>query len=174
VLAQSNPSSTAIIHLARLGKPVRIFTDGFVEDDGARLRTFTRLPAEIGLRLGRGFSQDGWLRPGQVVASIAKYLFYQKNFSIMEFRDPAEALLGYYCDIVTRLERRPGGYFLTDLILDLWVTPELACHELDRDEFEAARQSGLISPDLALLAQAAIESLKADVTAGTFLSAYVS
>jgi predicted RNA-binding protein associated with RNAse of E/G family len=156
------------VHLARLGKPTRSYQEGFVSDDGVCLKTFSIVPESVGIHLSEKFARQGWLAPGQLIYSVAKYHFYDEYFNIVEYQDRSGKALGYYCDIVTPLQRRDDDYYLTDLILDLWVSPDLRAVELDRDEFETAVAGGMISPDLEGQARATIRRLQSEIVAGTF------
>lgn len=170
-----NPTSRQVtIHLARLGKPERSYHEGFVEDDGIHLKTFSVLPEEIGRTLSEKFQRQGWLLPGQRIHSVAKYLFYAEFFNIVEYRDQNGHPLGYYCDIVTPLVKDGDDYFLTDLILDLWVSPQGRVTELDRQEFESALSTGLFPVELERDAHLALERLKTDAAQGIFPGRYVS
>ena len=167
------PSRQITIHLARIGNPTRSYTEGFVEDDGIRLKSFSLVPTEVSERLSEKFRQYGWFQPGAKLGSVSKYHFYLEYFSILEYRDRNSQLLGYYCDIVTPLQREGDEYFLTDLILDLWVFPNLDFQELDRDEFEEAGTTGLLSPEFHLKALQTLERLKHEIVVGKFPSAYL-
>ena len=162
------------IHLARLGKPVRSFTEGFVDDDGIRLRTFSIVPPSVGGRLSEKFRGQGWLLPGQRIESVAKYHFYREFFGIVAYQDRDHNVLGYYCDILTPLHRDGDEYFLTDLILDLWISPDLQVTELDRDEFDAAIAGGVFPLIYEEAALAALARLKAEAAEGIFPSRYVT
>ena len=170
----SNVTRQVTIHLARLGKPERAYQEGFVEDDGIRLKTFSIVPASTGLHLSEKFHHQGWLLSGQSIVSVAKYLFYNEYFTIVEYQDRTRKALGYYCDIVTPLQRSGDEYFLTDLILDLWISPDLQVIELDRDEFEAAISSGLFPLIHEEAALAALDRLKSEVENGVFPARYLT
>ena len=59
--------------MARIGKPARQFVEGLVDDDGARVRTFTRLLSpERGLSLTQGFLRDGFLQAGRLLPDLAQ------------------------------------------------------------------------------------------------------
>ena len=156
------------IHLARIGKPERVYREGFLADDGIRMKTHTIVSAPVSLHLSEKFQQAGWLRAGQRIHSISKHHFYREWFSILEYRGAQGETLGYYCDIVTPLQKLGGEYFLTDLILDLWIWPDLSYAELDWDEFEAAIAAGLISPEWREASAAAIKRLTNDIEQGLF------
>ncbi len=162
------------IHLSRIRKPERSYQEGFVEDDGIRLKTFTHVPESVGLHLSEKFHRQGWLLPGQLIKSVSKYHFYTEFFSIVEYRDSAERALGYYCDIVTPLQSKGDEYFLTDLILDLWVFPDGRMTELDQDEFETAVSSGLFPSKLERDARNTFSRLKSEIERGIFPSSYLS
>ena len=162
------------IHLSRIGKPERSYQEGFVEDDGIRLKTFSVVPESIGLQLSEKFHKQGWLQQGQTLYSVSKYHFYNEFFSIVEYRDQANEVLGYYCDIVTPLQRNGDEYFLTDLILDLWVFPDCRVIELDRDEFEAAVASGLFPSIFERQALSTFDRLKTEIENEIFPESYLS
>jgi predicted RNA-binding protein associated with RNAse of E/G family len=161
-------SATITIHLARIGKPERVYREGFLADDGIRMKTHTVVSEPVSLHLSEKFKQAGWLRAGQRIHSISKHHFYQEWFSILEYRGAQGEALGYYCDIVTPLRKVGGEYFLTDLILDLWIWPDFNFEELDWDEFEAAITGGLLSAEWREASAAAIKRLINDVRRGAF------
>ncbi len=162
------------IHLSRLGKPERSYQEGLVEDNGIYVKTFSIVPEAIGLRLSEKFHNQGWLLQDQLIHSVAKYLFYHEFFSIVEYQDRLGNVLGYYCDIVTPLQRNGEEYFLTDLILDLWIFPDFRVMELDRDEFETAVSNGLFPVSLERDALATFNRLKVEIEKGVFPKSYVS
>jgi len=120
------------------------------------------------------FSRKGWLSPGQPVHAVAKYHFYNEYFNIVEYQDASGKALGYYCDIVTPLHRSRDEYFLTDLILDLWISPDLQVVELDRDEFEAAVAQSMLPPALERHARMTISQLRSEIAEGRFPARYLA
>ena len=162
------------IHLARLGKSERAYREGLVEDNGIRVKTFSIVPELIAIHLSEKFQKYGWLAPGQRIHSVVKYLFYKEFFSIVQYQDQNKHVLGYYCDIVSPLQKHGDDYFLTDLILDLWVSPDLQVIELDRDEFETALAKGLIPAKLEKDALNTLSRLKSETERGIFPSSYLS
>jgi predicted RNA-binding protein associated with RNAse of E/G family len=164
-----SPSHPITIHLARIGKSTRSFTEGFVQDDGTRLTTFTIVPPDVRASLSAHFRAEGRFAPDQFIATVTKHLFYNEYFSIVEFRDEAGEVLGYYCDIVTPLARVGEAYCQTDLLLDLWVSPGGDYQVLDEDEFEEAVEEGLLSDELRVKAVGALERLKDAIAGGRFL-----
>ena len=76
------------------------------------------------------------------------FVFRGKWFDIGKFYDGSGKWLGYYCDIiepVTRLIQGSRTAVITDLFLDLWITPYNDYHVLDEDELENAIRSRFIS-----------------------------
>jgi predicted RNA-binding protein associated with RNAse of E/G family len=72
-----------------------------------------------------------------------------KWFDIGKIRDLNGKHTGYYCDIAT--PPRPlqdGGIELTDLFLDLWVSPDLRYKILDEEELKEALHKGWITKQL--------------------------
>ena len=162
------PSAQITVHLARIGKPTRSFTEGFVRDDGTCLVTFSIVPPDVRESLSAHFRAEGRFAPDQFIATVTKYLFYNEYFSIVAFRDADDRVLGYYCDIVTPLRKVGADYFQTDLLLDLWVSPELSFQVLDEDEFEAAVEEGLLSDEMRAKAVETLERLKETIADGRF------
>jgi predicted RNA-binding protein associated with RNAse of E/G family len=164
----------ARIHYVRIGKPATLYTEGFVDDDGYRLITFSITPHEISPRWSKRWQDAGLIPAGRMIGSVEKHHFYGEYFTILKICDEAGRLLGYYCDIATPLQKVGGDYVLHDLILDLWIYPDLTVRELDWDEFEEARKSGLLSSDLQEKAIATLHRLKAETARGIFPAAYLS
>ena len=75
---------------------------------------------------------------------------------------------GYYCDIITPMHRAENHFEITDLFLDLWVTPDGSYQIQDNDEFEEAIANAWIQPDLADKARKALQNLIAEVESGVF------
>ncbi len=161
------------IHFLRPGQPEVVYTEGLVGDDGRRLRTCSVVPAEFRLGWSERWRRQGLLEQGRTIHTVRKYHFYQETFDILEFRDEDGGLLGYYSDIVTPLRRVGREYYLTDLFLDLWLAPDGAVRELDWDEFEAAANAGLISPEQQQTARRTLDRLKQEIAAGHFPGVYI-
>ncbi len=88
------------------------------------------------------------------------FIFCDKWFVVSKIRDLRGRHTGYYCDIVTPLKRSQEGILeVTDLFLDLWVSPELEYKVLDEDEFEQAVKNGLVNEPLREKAQATLKQL---------------
>jgi len=169
-----NEPRQVTIHLSRIGKPERIYQEGFVNDDGIRLKTHSLVPESVGLHLSEKFYKQGWLLQGQLIHSVSKYHFYGEFFSIVEYRDSEGGVLGYYCDIVTPLQKKGDEYFLTDLILDLWFFPDCRAVELDKDEFEIAVSSGLFPSNFERDTRNTFSRLKSESEKGIFPKSYLS
>lgn len=161
------------IHLRRIGRKTTVYSEGYVDDNGARLKTCSvLLPEDC-----RAFSQIWWrenlLPPGQMVGTVCKYLFYDEWFDVVELRSENGELLGYYCDICTPVVRRGQHYYLTDLFLDLWIEPDGSTRELDWDEFEAAASAELISAEWQQAAIDALARLKELAASGRLKDEYL-
>lgn len=161
------------IHLARIGKPPRTFTEGLVEDDGRRLRTCSHLPQPFATGWSQEWQRQGMLDEGQTIAIVRKYHFYQEYFGVMALYTAADDLLGYYCDIATPLQKIDREYYLTDLILDLWVPASGPAIGLDLEEFAAAAQSRLLSHEMEMIAGNVFAHLNAEAAAGRFPGRYI-
>ena len=169
----NNEFKQVTIHLSRIGKPARSYQEGLVDDDGIRLKTFSVVPESVGWHLSEKFCKQGWLLPGQLIHSVSKYHFYKEFFNIVVYQDRAEKVLGYYCDVVTPLQRKGDEYFLTDLILDLWIFPDDRVIELDRDEFEKAVSSGLFPSSFEGDTRATLSRLRSEIEQGIFPKRYL-
>ncbi len=166
--------STVPIHYHRPGKPLTVYTEGLVSDNGICLRTLTVLPPDISARLSASMRRENLLRADQSVGAVAKTYFYNEQFNLLEFRDPSEALLGHYSDIGTPLLKTADGYAMTDWFLDLWLPARGQPQELDWDEFHAAIAAGLLTAAEANLASKTLARLVREATAGTYPSKYLS
>lgn len=161
------------IHLQRIGKKTSVYSEGYVDDNGVRLKTCSVLPPED----CRTFSEIWWrgnlLPAGQIVGSVCKYLFYNEWFDVVELRAPNGDLLGYYCDICTPVVRSGLNYYLTDLFLDLWIEPDGETQELDWDEFEEAVAAHLIPDEWQQAAVDALQRLKDLSASGRLQNEYL-
>jgi predicted RNA-binding protein associated with RNAse of E/G family len=74
---------------------------------------------------------------------------FGKWFTVGKIRNLQGIHTGYYCDIVMppRL-LDDGGVEVTDLFLDLWVSPDLKFKVLDKEELENALLRGWITKQL--------------------------
>ena len=169
------------IHYHRPGKPLTVYTEDFVSDDGISLRTFKTLPPEIVERLSLSMQKDGLIGPERRVLTVAKLYFYNENFNLLEFRDTNGELLGHYSDIGTPLTKIDGGlsrdlgggYAMTDWFLDLWLAPDGTFIELDWDEFHAALTAGLLTDEEASQALATLVRLTKEISAGLYPGKYI-
>jgi predicted RNA-binding protein associated with RNAse of E/G family len=103
---------------------------------------------------------------GQIIAAEGYwaiwFVFKDKWFDIGKFYDVSKNWLGYYCDIVKPLRRLMSGLstnVLTDLFLDVWITPDGEAYVLDEDELENAVRQGFISKSLAAKARSEVRML---------------
>jgi hypothetical protein len=164
----------AVIHFARIGKPESIYTETLVQDDGIRLDTVSSIPPELASSWSkRAWQAHGILAEGQIVATVRKHHYYNEWFDIIELLDAAGAHLGFYCDVITPLQKQDGHYYLQDLLLDLWIWPSGQYKELDWDEFHEAAQAGLLSPELQNKAIATLGCMVAELEQGVFPYRYL-
>ena len=75
---------------------------------------------------------------------------------------------GYYCDIMMPVKRSKTQFEITDLFLDLWISPDGSYEIQDEDEFAEAIRHGVIDTELAKSAQNALDALIAEVESGKF------
>ncbi|MEM3699809.1 MAG: DUF402 domain-containing protein [Candidatus Bathyarchaeia archaeon] len=72
-----------------------------------------------------------------------------KWFGVGKIRNLQGKHTGYYCDIVKPPRvLADGGIELTDLFLDLWVSPDLRFKVLDEEELENALRKGWVTKGL--------------------------
>lgn len=92
------------------------------------------------------FGNETVLAPG---FRIVIFEFIGKWFTVGKIRNLQGKHTGYYCDIVTppRL-LEDGGVELTDLFLDLWVSPDLRHRVMDEEELENALRNDWITEQL--------------------------
>jgi hypothetical protein len=162
------------LHYTRPGKGLTVYTEGLVSDDGQRLHTYTVLPDEIRRDLSQALRRDHLITPTQTIAAIRKRYFYNEPFNLLEFWDTEERLAGYYSDLTDLLVKRDDVYYLTDLFLDLWLTPEGTLHELDWDEFDEAVDQGVLTPEQATLARQTMARLVSEVASGRYPTHYLT
>jgi predicted RNA-binding protein associated with RNAse of E/G family len=113
---------------------------------------------------------------GKVVADsgfLAIWFIYRhKWYDVGKFYDRARNWIGYYCDIIrplNRLLKTPARtVMITDLFLDLWITPGGRTMVLDEEEFENGLKRGYMSNALAGQARKEMDSLIHMVRAGRF------
>jgi predicted RNA-binding protein associated with RNAse of E/G family len=161
------------IHYTRPGKSLTLYTEGLVSDDGHCLHTYTVLPDEIRRDLSQALRRDNLIAPTQTIASIRKRYFYAEPFNLLEFWDTENCLAGYYSDLTTLMVKRDDGYHLTDLFLDIWLTPEGTLRELDWDEFEEAVEHGVLTDEQQALARGTMARLVSEVADGQYPTRYL-
>ena len=163
----------ADIHLARINKSARHFKEDLGDDDGTRLKTHTIIPESIRVPWSEEWQRELRIPFGEVIGSVSKYLFYDQYFSIMEIHATTGVLLGFYVDLTTPVRKVDGEYYLTDLILDVWIFPDLTYQVLDEDEWQQAIQAGLVSKEIQHTVQKTLKGLKRDIRMGKFPKNYI-
>jgi hypothetical protein len=161
------------IHLARINKATRHFRDNLVEDNGICLITNTIIPEEFSLAWSEEWYHEGKIPNGRIISSVRKYLFYNLYFSIMEVRDTINELLGFYVDLSTPVRKVDGEYYLTDLILDIWIFPDQTYQILDEDEWQQAIQADLIAKEIQGKVRKTMLRLEKEIRMGKFPQQYI-
>jgi predicted RNA-binding protein associated with RNAse of E/G family len=93
------------------------------------------------------------------------FTFPAAHHDIGRFHTPAGELTGYYANILTPVEVRPGEggapdqWHTTDLFVDLFVTPAGEVHVLDLDELREAVDRGWVDPRAAASAEREVRRL---------------
>jgi predicted RNA-binding protein associated with RNAse of E/G family len=100
---------------------------------------------------------------------IVYFEMMRKWFSVGKIRDLNGKHTGYYCDIITppRL-LEDGALEITDLFLDLWVSPDLRYEVLDEEELEDAVEKGWITKQLYEKSRIELAKLVTSVKRGDF------
>jgi predicted RNA-binding protein associated with RNAse of E/G family len=97
------------------------------------------------------------------------FLYDAETYDLGRIHDAAGRLTGYYCDMILPMELLTADRFaITDLFLDLWISPRGRCTVLDRHEFEDALRRGWITTEEASRAEQTLDRLLREVAAGTF------
>ncbi|MFO8110365.1 MAG: DUF402 domain-containing protein [Thermoplasmata archaeon] len=117
-----------IVRYNRIGKRGREWEHELLLDNGEIIIS------SFEFKLAKPFSPLG--RP-LIRSGYRGILFdhFEKWYNVIEVRDPEGKLKGYYSDIRTPPVRTNRGYEATDLILDIWVSPDNDYDVLDEVEF---------------------------------------
>lgn len=91
------------------------------------------------------FDGETVLAPG---FKIVYFELFDKWFTVDKVWNLRGEHTGYYCDIAMPPRLKGGWVELTDLFLDLWVSPDLGYKVLDEDELEDALKRGWIKKEL--------------------------
>ncbi|MBI2756300.1 MAG: DUF402 domain-containing protein [Chloroflexi bacterium] len=108
--------------------------------------------------LAARFNVDSWqvgdtvLRRGD---EFREFYYADRAYNVFQVFSPGGTLKGWYCNVSTPadLDLERGELRYTDLVLDLWVSPEGQQTRLDEDELAERRANGEISADLLALAE---------------------
>ena len=96
------------------------------------------------------------------------FVFADRWYDIGKIYNLEDHFTGYYCDIILPMKRLETHFEITDLFLDLWVSPDGSYQVEDEDEFEAAVAHNWIQTDLANQARKALQDLIFEVESGAF------
>ncbi|MEM3396985.1 MAG: DUF402 domain-containing protein [Thermoplasmata archaeon] len=94
--------------------------------------------------------------------------FIGKPYEILVVLDKENALRGYYVNINRKIERQENKIFVHDLFLDIWVFPDMKWQVLDEEEFEAAREKGLLPEEDVELARQTLKEFLEKIDSGEF------
>jgi predicted RNA-binding protein associated with RNAse of E/G family len=161
------------INYRRPGKGTSIYLEDLVTDDGRQLLTHTVLTPAESAEMTLAVRRSGLIGPGDTIVAVRKHYFYSEYFDLLEFFGPKGEVVGYYSDITTPLARQDGEYVITDLFLDVWLTPGHPVIELDEDEFAAAVDAGLLSAEEQTGARQAFDRLRTEAVAGLYPRRYL-
>ena len=96
------------------------------------------------------------------------FVFANRWYDVGKIYNLKDHFTGYYCDIILPMKRMETHFEITDLFLDLWVSPDGSYQVEDEDEFESAVAQNWIQTDLANQAKNALQDLIAEVESGAF------
>ena len=96
------------------------------------------------------------------------FVFANRWYDIGKIYNLEDHFTGYYCDIILPMKRTDTHFEITDLFLDLWVSPDGSYQVEDEDEFESAIVQNWIQTDLANQARKALQDLIAEIESGAF------
>ncbi|MEM2886276.1 MAG: DUF402 domain-containing protein [Thermoproteota archaeon] len=96
------------------------------------------------------------------------FVYRGKYHDIGVIKDLEGDFTGYYCDVILPIAGRNGSYEVTDLFLDLWITPDGRAFVLDEDEFEEAVSKNWVSQKVARVAEKELERMIRGVAEGKF------
>jgi hypothetical protein len=139
-------------------EPVRVVHDG---DDYIALYMAVGTPLKVqathdGRRLTRetpfveregiigGFADAEWTTNH----ALMLHLPGRMSAVMLFWRDPEWEFVGYYGNIQAPLQRTHLGFDTADYLLDIWIHPDFTWRWKDEDEWELAREHGLIDADL--------------------------
>lgn len=162
------------IEYIRPGKYMHVYEENFLSLDESCLRTHKTLPEDIAISLSNALVSQGLVAAGERVGIIDKTYLFEEPFNLLEFRRADGSLLGYYSDIGEPVIQLGEDQFqMTDLFLDVWLSPDGRLLELDWDEFDEAVQGRVISPAQADLARAAMRRIVDETAKGIYPFRYI-
>jgi len=118
-------------------------------------------------------SEHSVIFDGEVVLAtgfeMTYFHLFGKWFTVGKIRNVQGKHTGYYCDIVIPPRLLADGEVeITDLFLDLWVSPDLRFKVLDEEEFDDAFDKGWITRQLYERAREELDRLIGVVNRGKF------
>jgi predicted RNA-binding protein associated with RNAse of E/G family len=104
---------------------------------------------------------------------LAEWISFRGRwYDVGKFYDGKRRLTGYYCDIIRPVSRLLSNAtktsIITDLFLDLWITPDGRYVVLDEDELERALAKHVVSSSLARQARRELQFLIQLTKSGRF------
>jgi predicted RNA-binding protein associated with RNAse of E/G family len=120
------------------------------------------LVIEQQLRVRKPHRQFGRVAVGK--GYLAEWVVFRGRwYDVGKFYDSKRMVTGYYCDIIRPVARLLSNAtktsIITDLFLDLWITPDGRYVVLDEDELERAHAKHIISSSLARRARRELQFL---------------
>ena len=161
------------IQYIRPGKDVTEYIEYLVEENEQYIKTYKYFPSEIVESLTQSLRKNGFISNDRITTSLTKIYFFDEHFDLLLFRDEQGEILGYYSDIGTPLIITANGYEMTDLFLDIWLSPDGTLFELDIDEFEEALSKNLIDASQAEIVRSTFARLIEEVKQGIYPHTYI-
>jgi predicted RNA-binding protein associated with RNAse of E/G family len=105
------------------------------------------------------------------------FLFRGRWYDVGKFYDRRRKFTGYYCDIIRPVARllcaNSKTSVITDLFLDLWISPQGKLVILDQEELENAVVRRIMSSALAARAKREMNGLVRMAKAGRFPAGWI-
>ena len=145
----------------RLPDRVNHFQQELLHEDKSVIVTTQRLKPSNPITIdGNRVLGDGF--------TVVWFVFADLWYDVGKIYNLENAFTGYYCDIIMPMRRAENHFEITDLFLDLWVSPDGSHQIQDEDEFDEAIANNWIELDLADEARKALQNLISEVESGAF------
>lgn len=109
------------------------------------------------------------IKPRADISGGISYAFLKDGIKISRFYDNSNKFLYWYCDIIdAEYDKEKDLYLLTDLLLDVKISPDGTARVLDADELAEALQKGMVTKEQAARSLKRLDSILSMVYQGIF------